>query len=150
MPKERSHQFFFHLRRRRRNFSLGACYLLKFTCCSLHVVKSLVTRCNICSLLVAEVARCKKSLLTRWRRCSLQKITHYLSKNSLVTRCRNCSMQKLTLYSLQNFLVTRGISCSLQEITCQSLWKKSLRTSVLFKANKDRWILFIYSLFSVD
>ena len=37
----------------------------KFTCCSLLVVNSLVTRCKICSLIVAEVARCKKSLVTR-------------------------------------------------------------------------------------
>ena len=47
------------------NFSLVTHYSLKFTCCSLLVVKSLVTRCKIRSLLVAEVARCKKSLVTR-------------------------------------------------------------------------------------
>ena len=117
----------------RRNFSLCARYSLKFTRCSLLVVKSLVTRCKIRSLLVAEVARCKKSLITRrrscslqkitryslqnalvtrWRSCSLQKVIRYLSQNSLVTHCRNCSMQKVTGYSLQNLLVTRGISCS--------------------------------------
>ena len=37
----------------------------KFTCCSLLVVKSLVTRCEIRLLVVAEVARCKESLVTR-------------------------------------------------------------------------------------
>ena len=55
----------------RRNFSLVACYSLKLTRCSLLVVKSLVTRCKICSLLVAEVACCKKSLVTCWKICSL-------------------------------------------------------------------------------
>ena len=55
----------------RRNFSLVACYSLKFTPYSLLVVKSVVTRCKIRSLLVTkshsllitEVARCKKSLV---------------------------------------------------------------------------------------
>ena len=50
----------------RCNFSRVARYSLKFTCCSLLVVKSLVTRCKIRSLLVAEVARCKNLLVTRW------------------------------------------------------------------------------------
>ena len=53
------------LNHERRNFSFAACYSLKFTRCLLLVVKSLVTRCKIRSLLVAEVARCKKSLVTR-------------------------------------------------------------------------------------
>ena len=100
----------------RRNFSLVARYLLKFTRCSLLVVKSLVTLCKICSSLVVEVARCKKSLVTRCRSCSLQKITRYSLQNSLVTRCRSCSLQKVTCYllqkftgySLQNLLVTRS------------------------------------------
>ena len=52
----------------RRNFSLVTRYSLKFTRCSLLVVKSLVTRCKIRSLLVAEVARCKKSLVTRYEK----------------------------------------------------------------------------------
>ena len=90
-----------------RNFSLVARYLLKFTRCSLLLVGPLVTRCKICSLLVAEVARCKKSLVTRCRSCSLQKITRYSLQNSLVTRCRSCLLQKITRYSLQNLLATR-------------------------------------------
>ena len=72
-----------------RNFSLVAHYLLKFTRCSLLLVGPLVTRCKICSLLVAEVARCKKSLVTRCRSCSLQKITRYSLQNPLVTRFKN-------------------------------------------------------------
>ena len=101
----------------RRNFSLVASYLLKFTSCSLHVVKSFVTRCKICSLppckirslFVAEVARCEKSLITLAKlvRYSLQKITHYSLQNLLITRCRNCSLQKITHYLLQNSFVTR-------------------------------------------
>ena len=46
------------------NFILVARYSLKFTRCSLVVVKSLFTRCRISSFLVAEVARCKNSLVT--------------------------------------------------------------------------------------
>ena len=69
---------------KRCNFSLDACYSLKLTRFSLLVVKSLVTRCKIRSLLVVEVARCKKSLDTRCRSCSLQ--------NSLVTRYRSSSL----------------------------------------------------------
>ena len=77
--------------------------------------KSLVTRCKIRSLLVAELARCKKItryslqnlLVTCCRSCSLQKITRYSLQNSLVTRCRSCLLQKITRYSLQNLLATR-------------------------------------------
>ena len=61
----------------RRNFSFVTRYSLKFTRCLLLVVKSLVTRCKICSLLLAEVARCKNSLVTRCKifaRYSLQKL----------------------------------------------------------------------------
>ena len=107
-----------YLHQLRRNFSLVARCSLKFTRCSLLVVKSLVTRCKIRSLLVAEVARCKKSLATRRRSCSLQKITCYSLQNLLVTRCRSYSLQKITRYSLQNWLVTRCRSYSLQKITC--------------------------------
>ena len=107
----------------RRNFSLVARYWLKFTHCSLLFVKSLVTCCKIRSLLVAEVARCKKSLATRRRSCSLQKITCYSLQNLLVTRCRSCSLSKITRYSLQNSLVTRCRSCSLQKMTRCSLQK---------------------------
>ena len=61
------------------NFSFVACHSLKFTCCLLLVVKSLLTCFKICwllvpkfqSLLAAEVARCKNSLVTRCRSCSL-------------------------------------------------------------------------------
>ena len=51
---------------------------------------SLVARCKICSLLVAEVTPCKKSIVTRCRSCSLQKNTHCSLQNSLVTCSRSC------------------------------------------------------------
>ena len=84
----------------RRNFSLVARYSSKFTRCSLLVVKSLVTRSKIRSLLVVEVARCKNCslLVAKSTRYSLQKLlvakNHSLlvaevarCKNSLVTHC---------------------------------------------------------------
>ena len=89
----------------RRNFSLVAPYSLKFTRCSLLVVKSLVTCCKICSLLFAEVVRCKESryslqnlLVTRCRSCSLQ--------NSLVTRCKIRSLLVAEVASCKNSLAT--------------------------------------------
>ena len=91
----------------RRNFSLVARHWLESNHCSLLVAKSaryslqkllvakksLIPRCKIRSLLVAEVARCKK-------------ITHFSLQNWLVTRCRSCSLQKITHYSLRNSLAT--------------------------------------------
>ena len=87
----------------RRNYSLLARYSLKFTRHSLLIVKSLVARCKIpwlliacckvCSLLVAEVARCKK-------------IVRYSLRYLLVTHCRSCSFQQITGFALQNSLDT--------------------------------------------
>ena len=71
----------------RRNFSLVARYSLKFPRCSLLVVKSLVIRCKIRSLLVVEVARCKKSLVTRCKIHSILVAEVARCKKSLVTRC---------------------------------------------------------------
>ena len=59
----------------RPNVSLVAHYSLQFTRCPLFAVKSLlalckkslVTRWEIRSLLVAEVARCKLSFITRYK-----------------------------------------------------------------------------------
>ena len=74
----------------RRNFSFVARYLLKFTRCSLLVVKSLVARCKIQSLLVVEVARCKiRSLLVAKFVCySLQKLLVAENHSLLVARMR--------------------------------------------------------------
>ena len=110
------YQTFFYIvyENQRRNFSLVARYSFKFTHCLLLVVKSLIARYKIYSLLVVEVALCKKLLATRCKSYSLQNITHYSLQNSLVTHCRSCSLQKITRYSLQNSLVTRCRCCSLQ------------------------------------
>ena len=78
----------------RRNFSLVALYWLKFTRCSLLAIKSLVTRCKICSLLVAEVARCKNSLVTCCKIRSLLVAEIARCKNSLVTRSKNLLVVK--------------------------------------------------------
>ena len=101
----------------RRNFSLVAPYSLKFTRCSLLVVKSLVTcaksaryslqklfvaknhviRCKICLLLVAEVARCKTHslLVAKFARYSLQKL--------LVAKTHLLLLAKFARYSLQKW-----------------------------------------------
>ena len=135
----------------RRNFLLVARYSLKFTRCSLLIVKSLVTRCKIRSLIVAEVARCKKSLVTCCKILSLlvakvvcckihlllvaevahcKETTSYSLQNSLVTRCRSCSLQKITRYSLQNSLVTR---CNKSLVTQCKKIHHSLKQSQVHK-----------------
>ena len=115
----------------RRNFSLVTRYSLKLTRCSLLLVKSLVTRCKIRSLLVAknhsllvaEVARCKKSLVTRCKIRSLLVAEVARCKNSLVTRCR--------IRSLQKSLVTR--------------YETNPRTNVYLKSIKSgEFYLFIF------
>ena len=62
----------------RRNFSLVARYSFKFTRCLLLIVKPLVTRCKIRSLLVAEVARCKNSLILKNHLLFVAKFDRYL------------------------------------------------------------------------
>ena len=111
----------------RRNFSRVTFHSLKFTRCSLLVVKSLITRCKICSLLVAEVTRCKKSLVTRCKICSLLVVEVARCRNSLVTRCRSCSLQKIPRYSLPSSLVTRCKICSVLVVEVAHC-KKSLVT----------------------
>ena len=80
---------------------------------------SFVTRCKICSLLVAEVAHCNSLLVVKFARCSLQKITRwslqkcacYLLQNSFVTCPRSCLFQKK-----QWFLVAKFPQYLLQKI----------------------------------
>ena len=106
----------------RRNFSLVARYSMKFTRCSLLVVKSLVTCCKIRSLLVAEVVRCKKSLVICCKICLLLVAEVARCKKSLVTRskirsllvaevarCKTHSLlvAKFARYSLQKLLVAK-------------------------------------------
>ena len=108
----------------RRNFSLVTRYSLKFTRCSLLVVKSLVTRCKICSLLVAEVARSKKSLITRCKIRSLLVAEVARCKNSLVTRCKIRSLLVAEVARCKKSLVTRCRSCSLQKILQKNISTK--------------------------
>ena len=144
----------------RRNFSLVVRYSLKFARRSLLVVKSLVARCKIPWLLVAEVAHCKKSPVTRCKICSLLVAEVAHCKKSVVTRCRFCSLlvakvaryKKIVRYSFRNLLVTRWRSCSFQQITgfamqnsLDTLCKKSFFVKriarwnyCLFKVNKVR------------
>ena len=109
----------------RHNFSRVARYSLKFTRCSLHVVKSLVTRCKIRLLLVAEVTRCENLLVISWRSCLLQKFIRYSLQNSLVTRCkiRSLLVAKFARYSLQKLLVAKNNSLIIAKFACCSLQK---------------------------
>ena len=101
----------------RRNFSLVTRYSLKFTRCSLLVVKSLVTCCRSCSLrkitryllqnyslLVAEVAINHSLLVRKFARQSLQKLLVAKIYSLLVAKFTLC--KKITRYSLRNSLVT--------------------------------------------
>ena len=91
----------------RRNFSLVARYSLKFTRCSLFVVKSLVTCCKIRLLLVVEVARCKKSLVTRCKIHSLLVVEVALCKKSLITGCKIRSLLVAEVALCKKSLITR-------------------------------------------
>ena len=94
----------------RRNFSLVVHYSFKFTRCQLLVVKLLVTRCKILSLVVAEVARCKK-------------ITRYSLQNSLVFLCRSCSLQKTLVArcKIRSLLVAEVARCKNSHIVKNQL-----------------------------
>ena len=92
---------------RRRNFSLVARYSLNFTSWSFLVVKSLVIRCKIRSLLAAEVARWKKLLVTRCKIHSLlvAKFARYSLQKSLVAK--NCLLPVAEVARCKKTLVTR-------------------------------------------
>ena len=82
----------------RRNFSLVACYSLKFTSCSLLVVKSLVARCRNFSLLVAKLTHysLQKLLATNFARYLLQKISCEICSLIVaeVARCSHSSLNQ--------------------------------------------------------
>ena len=102
---------------RRRNFSFVARYSLKFTRCSLLVVKSLVARCKIHSLLVVEVARCKiRSLLVAGvARCKKSHVTRSKIRLLLVAEFASC--KKSLVACCKNAPVALCRSCSFQKIT---------------------------------
>ena len=139
----------------RRNLLLVARYLLKFTFCALHVVKSLithcksfVTRCRSCSLqkiifyLLQKlvVAKTHSLLVAKFARNSLQHITHYSLQNSLLTRCRSCSLWKITRYSLQNSLVTcckNSLVTGCKILSFQKITRQSLQNWLVTRCNKS-------------
>ena len=128
----------------RRNFSLVARYSLKFTRCSLLVVKSLVARCKFCSLLVVEVARCKKSLAICCRSHSLQKITRYsLQKfcSLLVAKVRSLLIAKYALYSLQKLLVAKNHSLLFAKIHSLLVAKFAHYSLQKLLVPKNHWFL---------
>ena len=143
----------------RCNFSHVARYSLKFPRCLLLVAKSLVTCCKICSLLVAEVARCEKSLVTRCKICSLQKslVTRCKIRSLLVGEVARCKKSLVTCRKIRLLLVaeiahckksivTRCRSCTLQKITHHSLWKNS-GTNIYLKPIKigEFYLFFLFS-----
>ena len=96
-----------YLHQLRRNFSLVARCSLKFTRCSLLVVKSLITRCKFARYLSQKFLVAKKSLVTRFRSCSMQKITCYSLQISLATRCKKSLVTRCKIGSLLVAEVTR-------------------------------------------
>ena len=127
----------------RRNFSIVARCMLKLTRCLLLDVKSLVTRCKICTLLLARITCCKK--ITR---SSSQKVTLYSLQNSLVTCCRICLLQKFVRYSLQNLLVTCCRSYFLLKSTRHSLWKNPPGNNIYLKPIKIGEFFRLFFIFS--
>ena len=119
----------------RRNFSLVARYLLKFTRCSLLIVKSLFARCKIRSLLVAEVARCKKSLVTRCKIRSLLVAEVARCKKSLVTRCK---IRSLLVAKIHSLLVANFACYSRQQVTCYFMQKIIHHTLKLSQVLNER------------
>ena len=145
----------------RRNFLLVARYSFKLTRYSLFVAKSLVIRCKTCSLLAAEVARCKKWLVTRCKKslvicCAIRSLLVgevARCKKSFVTRCKIHSLLVAEVARCKKSLVSRCKICLLliaEVASCKKFLVTRYEKNPGTKANKDRWILFIYSLFSVD
>ena len=110
-----------------RNFSLVASYSLKFTRCSLLIVKSLVTfckflllfvadvsRCKICLLLVGDVACCKKSLVTR---CEIRLL--------LVAEVAHCKYSLVTSWKIRSLFVAKFDHCLLHKVTEYNIWAES-------------------------
>ena len=89
----------------RHNFSLVTHYSLKFSRCSLLVIKSLVTRCKI---------------------RSLQKFTSYLLQKLLVVKNHLLLLVKLARYSLQKLLVAKSHSLFVAKFDCHLLHKVTM------------------------
>ena len=114
------------------SFSLIARYSLTFTRCSL-----LVARCNICSLLVAEVACCKKII-----HYSLTKLLVAENHSLLVAEVARCRKSLATpceirsLFVAKKSIVTRCEICSLLVVKNHSSLKQSPAGIVCLKSTK--------------
>ena len=93
----------------RRNFSLVARYSLKFTSCLLLFVKSLVTRCKICSLLVPKFARysLKKLLAVKSHLLLVSKLAGYLLQKLLDAMFAWYLLEMLLFAKKHSLLVTK-------------------------------------------
>ena len=109
----------------KRNFSLVACYQLKFTHCLLITVKSFVSRCEICLLLVAEFVR-----------HSLNKIARYSLQKLLVARNHSLLFAKFACYSLQKLLLPKNHSLLVAKFDLYLLLQKSI-------VAKNQWFLVV-------
>ena len=97
---------------------------------------SLVARCKICLLMVAEVACCKKSLVTRCKIRSLLVAEVARCKNSLVTRCK---IRSLLVAKIHSLFVANFACYSRQQVTCYLMQKIIHHTLKLSQVLKERW-----------
>ena len=134
----------------RRNFSLVTRYSLKFTRCSSLVVKSLVTRSKIRSLvvaknhslLVAEVARCKNHslLVAKFSRYSLQKLLVAKNQSLLVAEVARCKKSLVTRCKIRSLLVAEVARCKKSLVTrCKicSLLAAKIHSSLVMKKTQE-------------
>ena len=108
----------------RRKFSLVARYSLEFTRCLLLVVKPVVICFKILLLLFSRVARCKSHSVL------VAKVARW--KKLLVSRWKICLLLVVEVDFCKNYW----------SVVIKKTWQL-----IFIKANKDRWILFIYFLF---
>ena len=108
---------------------------------------SLVACFKICSLLVVEVACCKKSLITRSRSCSLQKslVTCCKIRSLLVAKVAHCKkslvVAKFARYSLPKLLIAKkslATRCKIRSLLVGEVDRSKIS---LATGCKIRWLL---------
>ena len=102
-----------------------------FTRCSLFVEIHLllVTRCKICSLLVAEVALCKKPLVTR---CKKSLVTRCKIRSLLVAEVARCKKSLVTRCKIRSLLVAEVVRCKKSLAPTKKLNKDTTEISVIY------------------
>ena len=91
------------------------------------IIKSLVTRCKICSLIAAEVTRCKKSLVT------LAKFARYLLQNLLVAKNLSLLVAKFACYSSQKLLFAKNyVSLFMKKTPGTNIYLKPVKIGEFF------------------